>query len=73
MMFLVNDLNAAQLKALSEFANTIAAAWFTAGVIAPFFTKPRTFLETAWFLVLGLFFTVVMLQWSLLLLKGVKK
>jgi len=44
---LVEKLNPAQLKSLSEFANTVAAAWFTAGVISPFFTKPKSFFFAA--------------------------
>lgn len=39
----MQNLTASQLKALSEFLNTIAAAWFTAGVISPFFLKPEDF------------------------------
>ena len=42
---------AGQLKALSDFCNTIAAAWFSAGVISPFFIKAENLLTTV---ILGL-------------------
>lgn len=61
-----------QRKALSEFANTIAAAWFTAGVISPFFTKPKSLLELISFIVVGLLMSWATLRWSLSLLEGVK-
>ena len=71
MIFLMENLNSAQLKSLSEFANTIAAAWFTAGIISPFFTRPKTLLEVLTFVVVGLLMAGVTLRWSLSLLKGV--
>jgi len=37
----MKNLKPSQLKALSDFLNTIAAAWFSAGVISPLFIKPE--------------------------------
>jgi hypothetical protein len=62
---------ASQLKALSDFANMLAAAWFTAGIISPFFTKPISLLESTAFAALGILMTTITLRWSLSLLKGV--
>ena len=67
------ELSSVQLKSLSEFGNTVAAAWFTAGVISPIFTKPKSLPGLFAFLGLGLLMTWVTLYWSLHLLKGVKK
>jgi hypothetical protein len=68
----MRGLKSAQLKALSDFANTVAAAWFTAGVISPFFTKPASLLEVFRFLLIGLLMTWITLTWSLSLVKEVK-
>lgn len=69
----MENLNPTQLKSLSEFANTIAAAWFTAGVISPFFTKPKTFFEVIIFVAVGLLMAGATLRWSLSLLKGANR
>lgn len=66
-------LSSIQLKSLSEFGNTVAAAWFTAGVISPIFTKPKSLPELATFLLVSLLMTWATLRWSLHLLEGVKK
>ncbi len=66
-------LSPVQLKSLSEFANTVAAAWFTAGVIAPVFTRPKSIGDLLTFLLIGVLMTAVVLYWSLFLLEGVKK
>ncbi|PJE67453.1 hypothetical protein COU95_02405 [Candidatus Shapirobacteria bacterium CG10_big_fil_rev_8_21_14_0_10_40_9] len=68
----MRELNQGQLKALSEFANMIAAAWFSAGVISPFFTKPESFSEVLKFLSVGLVMAWATLSWSLTLLKEEK-
>ena len=68
----MKPLKPSQLKGLSEFLNTIAAAWFTAGVISQFFIKIE---DTTRAITLG-FFAVcsagVFLWASISLLKGVK-
>lgn len=58
-----------QRKSLSEFANMVAAAWFTAGVITPFFTKPKTTIELLFLFVSGIVMTSVMLYFSLFFLE----
>lgn len=65
----MNELTPVQLKALSDFANTIAAAWFSAGVISPVFTKPKSILELLIFVLVGLLMTWAALRWSLFLIK----
>jgi hypothetical protein len=69
----VKSLNPAQLKSLADFSNTVAAAWFTAGVISPVFTKPKSFLELMTLLSVSLLMTWATLRWSLFLLDGVKE
>ncbi len=58
-------LSVNQRKALSDFANTVAAAWFTAGVISPFFTKPKSLIELLSFVFVALLMTWATLKWSL--------
>ena len=65
----METLNSAQLKALSDFANTVAAAWFTAGVISPFFVKPESLIQLFAFPIIGILMTWVTLSWSISLLK----
>lgn len=65
-------LTASQYKALSEFLNTIAAAWFTAGVISPFFIRPESLISAIILGVIALMFTLTCLGWSLFLVRKVK-
>ena len=65
-------LKPAQLKALSDFANTVAAAWFTAGIISPFFVRPESSIKLFMFPVIGLVMTGGTLVWSLSLVKEIK-
>jgi len=69
----MNSLSPVQLKSIAEFADTVAAAWFTAGVISPIFTKPKSFLELLIFLAVSLLMTWATLRWSILLLEGVEE
>lgn len=68
----MRNLTHAQLKTLSEFASTVAAAWFTAGIISPFFIKPQSLFEIITYPVIGLLMTWVTLSWSLMLVKDIK-
>ncbi len=65
-------LRPAQLKALSDFASKVAAAWFSAGVISPFFAKRRSLGEVLVFPLVGLMMSGVTLIWSLFLVKAIK-
>lgn len=65
-------LKPAQLKALSDFANTVAAAWFTAGVISPFFVKPESPIKLFTFPLVGLTMAWVTLKWSLSLVEEIE-
>jgi len=69
----MKGLSSVQLKALSDFSNTVAAAWFTAGIISPVFTKPKSLVELITFLLVSLLMTGATLRWSLFILEGVKK
>lgn len=68
----MKNLTHSQLKILSEFASTIAAAWFTAGIISPFFIKPQSLVELITFPTIGLLMTWVTLSWALTLIKDIK-
>ncbi|MBI5701040.1 hypothetical protein HZC34_04235 [Candidatus Saganbacteria bacterium] len=54
---------------MSDFANMVSAAWFTAGIISPFFTKPSSLVELLTFVFTGLLMTWATLRWSLFLLE----
>ena len=41
-------------KVYSEFFTNLAVAWFSAGVISPFFTKPKSAVEIVLFAVFGI-------------------
>lgn len=69
----MKNLNSAQLKSLSEFTNTIATAWLSAGVIAPFFTKPKSLSGYLLFFIISVVVTSILLKFSLWLLKDIKK
>lgn len=59
-----------QLKALSEYFNTVATTWFSAGVIAPFFAKV-SFLERTIFFLAGFAMSYIFLNLSLFFVKEV--
>lgn len=61
-----------QLRVLSNFFNTIAAAWFTGGIITPFFLKPASLLEKITLSSVGLFFAFVFLTSSLFLARRIE-
>lgn len=68
----MRKLKPGQLKALSEFLNTIAAAWFTAGVISPLFIKPENLTKALVLAATAILMTGFFLTWSLTLVKTVK-
>ena len=67
----MSNLSVGELKALSSFFNTIAAAWFTGGVIAPFFSE-TSLLEKAIFFIAGALLSYCFLKFSLFFVKEVK-
>jgi len=69
----MKQLSSIQLKSLADFANTVAAAWFTTGIISPIFTKPKSPAEFLMLLLVSLFMTGLILRWSLYILEGIKK
>jgi len=63
-------LSSGQKKALSEFFANAAVAWFSAGIVIPFFANRRLeefFAFSLW----GLLFTLMFLTFSLVITKGV--
>lgn len=54
-----------QQKALSQFAGTIAAAWFTAGFIAPIFTTQKNLNEIYPSMIFAIMMTWISLRLSL--------
>ncbi|OGD98258.1 hypothetical protein A3A49_00400 [Candidatus Curtissbacteria bacterium RIFCSPLOWO2_01_FULL_38_11b] len=68
----MGSLNSNQLKALSEFFNTVAAAWFSAGVISPLFIKPQNLLNIVVIIAIAITMTMSFLYLSLFLVKTLK-
>lgn len=65
-------LRSVQRKALSDFLNTIAAAWFTAGVISPLFIQTENIGKTVVLGGLSVTITVIILMLSLNLVRMTK-
>lgn len=65
-------LNPSQLKALSEFMNMLAVAWFTVGIITPFFLEQENIIRSIILAIAGIFMSVTFLAMALLLLRKVK-
>ncbi len=68
----MKNLKPSQFKALSEFCNTIAAAWFSAGVISPFFIKSENLLSAIILGLAAILISVLFLGLSLYLVRRVK-
>jgi len=68
----VENLRPSQLKALSEFLNTVVAAWFSAGVISPLFIKPENLFKALVLAGIAISMALFFLIWSLSLVKRVK-
>lgn len=60
-----------QLKTLAEFLNTVAAAWFTGGIIAPFFASISLSKYIVFFIV-GSFLSYLFVSLAMQLTKEVK-
>jgi hypothetical protein len=68
----VTKLTPIQLKELAQFSNGIGIAWYTAGVISPFFLKFEglsTFVSAFIAICLSLFFAGI----ALYLVRGLKE
>lgn len=63
------NLNSKQIKSLSEFFNSLAVAWFTAGIITPFFLNSESSSIILLFVSSGITGSAFFLFISLLLLK----
>lgn len=63
-------LSTEQKKVLSDFLNTIAAAWFTIGIISPVLSKPKSFLDVGESLVLGIVGTFFSLGLSIIMIRS---
>lgn len=67
----MNHYSQGQLRTLAEFFNTVAAAWFTGGIVAPFFARVSLPQYIAFF-VAGSFLSYFFVSLALELTKGVK-
>ncbi len=65
----MKHLSIEERRSLSDFFNKIAAAWFSAGVITPFFIKPIAITDIIYRLVVGFGLSLLSLQASLALVK----
>ena len=72
MIILDMRLKQSQLKGLSEFMNTVAAAWFSTGIISPFFIRIEDITRVAILAMFSLTSAGIFLLISIRLLKGVK-
>jgi hypothetical protein len=59
-------------KVYSEFLTNLAVAWFSAGVIAPFFTRPRDVTEVALLAASGILGAFLSLRFAVLISRRVK-
>lgn len=66
-------LTANQLKVLSDFLNTIAAAWFTAGAISPLFIKSENIFRTILLGLIAVSLSLGLLSLSLSVARRIKK
>jgi len=69
----MRKINIGQKKALSDFLNNIAAAWFTIGVITPLFiTTDKTLDDIITSIIFGLTGSVASLAFSFIINKDTK-
>lgn len=67
----MSNLKESQLKGLSDFLNTVAAAWFSAGAISPLFIS-ENFNKVLYLALIEIIMALFFLGVSLLLLRKVK-
>ena len=65
-------LTADQLRVLVDFLSTIAAAWFTAGAISPFFVKSEDYIKTLALGLVGIGLSFGLLSLSLSIARRIK-
>ncbi len=68
----MHKLSIGQLRVLSHFLNTIAAAWFTGGIVSPFFIKPTFLIEKVILSSVGIFFAFIFLSSALMIVREVE-
>ena len=68
----MKNLAPSQLKTLSEFLNTLAATWFSAGVISPFFIRTEDFLKTVALGITAVVLSFILLFMALFLVRRIK-
>lgn len=69
----MKNLTPSQLKSLSEFFNTIAAAWFSAGIISPLFIKPESIVRALLLGAISVILSLSILIWALYIVRRVKQ
>ncbi len=65
----MEGFTAGQRRLLAEFFSNLSVAWFSAGVISPFFTKPGTLVQGLILPIGGMFFGVLFLDRALALIE----
>lgn len=68
----MKKLSTGQRKVSAEIVGNISVAWFSFGVIAPFFSKPENLFRFIIPFVIGLSTAVIFALFALYLVKGVK-
>ena len=68
----MGNLKDGQIKGLSDFLNTVAAAWFSAGVISPLFANTESVMKILFLSGIEISMALSFLSLSLLLLRGVR-
>lgn len=57
---------------LADFFNYLAVAWFTGGIVTPFFVQPDSIFQSLRFPLTGIAFTVIFLFLSLTAIREIK-
>lgn len=72
MLVLMKELSSGERRVIAEFLSNIGVAWFVAGVINPFVSRPKNWWEIALSFIWGVAFSSGFLKTALSFAKGVK-
>jgi len=64
--------NVRREKSLQRILTNLAVAWFSAGVISPFFTKPKSLVDILFLAIFGIIGALFSLRFAVLSIKGGK-
>lgn len=68
----MDRLSVGQRKVVAEFLSNIGVAWFGAGVISPFLSRPKNLSETIIPFIWGIVLAIGFLRIALFFTKGIK-